>query len=87
MLTCKQVSNALAKQNYASMPPLKRAALKMHVALCVVCGSYNRHVMVMQDAARSFREHEENATSASGIPALNAQDKKAMKAALLLRPR
>lgn len=82
MFTCKQVSNALARRNYASMGFWQRLGLKLHVALCVVCGKYNRQVMVMQDAARKFREHEEELLERPGCCCLSAKDKEAMKKAL-----
>jgi len=59
MLTCKQVSNSLAAGDYQKLPPFKKAALKLHVSLCIVCGRYNRQVMMMQDTCRHFREHED----------------------------
>jgi len=82
MLTCKQVSNALAKQDYATMSLFQRAGLKLHVALCVVCGKYNRQVMIMQDAARTFRKREDEILSKSGPDQLTAQDKDAIKESL-----
>ena len=57
MLTCKQVSNALASGDYQKLPPFKKATLKLHVSLCLVCGRYNRQVMMMQDTCRHVREH------------------------------
>jgi hypothetical protein len=59
MLTCKQVSKALAKEDYENMSPLRKFFLKFHVSLCAVCGKYNRQVMVMQDTCRCYKEHEE----------------------------
>ncbi len=59
MLTCKQVSNALSREDYEKLPPLKRFFLKLHVKLCVFCGKFNRQVMESQDMCRCYREHEE----------------------------
>ena len=59
MWTCKQVSKCLAEQDYESLPTRKKLMLKFHVAICAVCGKYNKQVMVMQDAVRTFRQHEE----------------------------
>ena len=58
MFTCKQVSNALSKEDYEKMPPLRRFFLRLHVKLCVFCGKYNRQVMDSQDMCRCYREHE-----------------------------
>jgi len=59
MLTCKQVSNALSKEDYEKLPPLRRFFLKLHVKLCVFCGKFNRQVMETQDMCRCYREREE----------------------------
>ncbi len=59
MFTCKQVSKALAREDYEKMPPLRRFFLKVHVKLCVVCGKFNRQVMESQDMCRCYRHQEE----------------------------
>lgn len=59
MLTCKQVSNALSKEDYEKLPPLRRFFLKLHVKLCIFCGKFNRQVMDSQDMCRCFKEREE----------------------------
>ena len=58
MFTCKQVSNALSKEDYEQMPLLRRFILRLHVQLCVFCGIYNRQVMDSQDMCRCYKEHE-----------------------------
>jgi hypothetical protein len=58
MFTCKQVSNALSKEDYEKMPPIRRFFLRLHVKLCVFCGKYNRQVMDSQDMCRCYKEHE-----------------------------
>lgn len=59
MLTCKQVSNALSKEDYEKLPPHRRFFLKLHVKLCVFCGKFNRQVLDSQDMCRCFKEHED----------------------------
>lgn len=59
MLTCKQVSRALNEGDYQSLPASSRWALRLHVAVCAVCGRYNRQVMVFHDAARHWRHLED----------------------------
>ncbi len=82
MFTCKQVSNALARKDYARMSPWERLMLRVHVALCIVCGKYNRQVMIMQDTARKFREHEDELLERPGQCCLSACDKEAIKKSL-----
>lgn len=60
MLTCKQVSNALSKEDYEKLPPLRRFFLKLHIKLCVFCGKFNKQVMESQDMCRCFKEREED---------------------------
>ncbi len=60
MFTCKQVSNALSKEDYAKLSPAKRFFLKLHVKLCIFCGRFNRQVMDSQDMCRHFKAHEES---------------------------
>lgn len=59
MFTCKQVSNALSREDYEKLPPLRRFLLKLHVKLCVFCGRFNRQVMDSQDMCRHFKCHEQ----------------------------
>ena len=59
MFTCKQVSNALSKEDYEKLPPMRRFFLRLHVKLCVFCGKFNRQVMESQDMCRCYKQHEE----------------------------
>jgi hypothetical protein len=59
MLRCKQVSDALASTPYWELPLRKRIGLRLHVALCLVCGPFNRYIMLMQDATRHYLQHEQ----------------------------
>lgn len=77
MFTCKQVSNALSREDYEKLPPSKRFFLKLHVKLCVFCGKFNRQVMDSQDMCRHFREHEE--ALAEHRPKLDDARKEAMR--------
>ena len=59
MLTCKQVSKTLAENNYNDLSLPKKFMLKLHVALCFVCGKFNRQVMESQDMCCHYKEHDE----------------------------
>jgi hypothetical protein len=58
MFTCKQVSNALSKEDYEKMTSLRRFFLRLHVRLCIFCGKYNRQVMDSQEMCRCYKEQE-----------------------------
>ncbi len=60
MLRCKQVSKALADKKYWELPLHQRIGLRLHVGLCVICGPFNRFVMLMQDAVRHYLQHEQS---------------------------
>lgn len=59
MWTCKQVSKTLENEDYETLSPWRKLALKLHVSLCMVCGKYNRQVMIMQDHIRTFKSRED----------------------------
>lgn len=80
MLTCKQVSNALSREDYKKLSPLKRFFLKLHVKLCIFCGKFNRQVMDSQDMCRHFKAHEELLMESR--PAMDTDKKSQLKALL-----
>lgn len=59
MLTCKQVSKALARADYENLPALKKFFLKLHIKLCFICGRFNRQMMDTQDMCRQYRQKED----------------------------
>ena len=60
MFTCKQVSNALDRDDYENLSPLRRFFLKFHVKICVFCGKYNKQVMESQDMCRCYKQQEDS---------------------------
>lgn len=68
MLTCKQVSKALAEGDYMDLPLFKRMLLRLHISLCFVCQGFNRNIMVFQDLARAFRCKEEDLPFGEKLP-------------------
>lgn len=81
MLTCKQVSRSLENIDYAKLNPFSRMMLRLHVALCAVCGKYNKQRMVMHDAVRGYLEHEEQ-TAESSDEGLDSASRDRMRASL-----
>lgn len=81
MLRCKQVSDALSKVNYWELPLRQRIGLKMHVFCCVVCGPFNRFIMLMQDATRNYLSHEQSDPPPPGMT-LTADAKRKISEAL-----
>lgn len=77
MLTCKQVSNSLSKEDYEKLSPMRKFFLKLHVKLCFFCGKFNKQVMESQDMCRCYREHEEELETTR--PKLDLSKKEALK--------
>lgn len=81
MLRCKQVSKALADGNYWDLPLRQRLGLRLHVVCCLVCGPFNRFIMLMQDTTRHYLQHEQTDPPPADL-SLSSEMKKEMKDAL-----
>lgn len=68
ILTCKQVSKALADGDYKDLPASQRFMLRMHVAICFLCHGFNRNIMRFQDLVRTFRGKEDNLSFGPPLP-------------------
>lgn len=77
MFTCKQVSNALSKEDYEKLPPMRRFFLRLHVKLCVFCGKFNKQVMESQDMCRCYKQHEDELSETR--PKLDSEKKDQLK--------
>lgn len=77
MFTCKQVSKTLSENDYEQLPLLKKWLLKIHVALCIVCGKFNRQVMDSHDMCRHYKEREQELESSR--PKMDDGKKKQLK--------
>lgn len=77
MFTCKQVSNALSKEDYEKLPPMRRFFLRLHVKLCIFCGKFNKQVMESQDMCRCYKLHEDEISEAR--PKLDNAKKEQLK--------
>ena len=79
MLKCKHVADALADQHYDDLPKWKKIGLKLHVALCFVCGKFHKDVMLFQDCSRKLSEREEESGCTSVTSCLPDDFKERMK--------
>lgn len=59
MLTCRQVSKALAENRYYELPWHRRVGLFMHIRLCKVCGKANQQIVDLQTGVQKFLKLEE----------------------------
>ena len=77
MFTCKQVSKTLAENDYQTLSPIKKCLLKIHIALCFICGKFNRQVMDSHDMCRHYKQQEQSLESSR--PKLDESQKKQLK--------
>lgn len=85
MFTCKQVSNALHKEDYEKLSPLRKFFLKLHIKLCIFCGKFNTQVIESQDMCRCFKEHEDEVIGEQ--PHLDPSKKDALQQLIAQRSR
>jgi len=78
MLTCRQVSRALAKGDYNYLPGWRRALAKFHVSWCGICGGYNKEVMLFHDLTHFYREGGDE-LAIQEVEGLSDDDKDAMR--------
>ena len=46
------------KDDYNNLSPFKKYMLKLHIAMCFVCGKFNRQVMDSHDMCRGYKKNE-----------------------------
>ncbi len=73
MLTCKQVSTALAEGDYKDLPRRQQLMLRLHVSLCFICHGFNRNIMRFQDMVRAFRGKEDDLAFGPPLPEATRQ--------------
>lgn len=77
---CKHVADALAERHVGELSLGQRIALRLHVALCIVCGRYHRQVMAMQDIADRLRQQESGA--GADVPRLGEEARQRLLASV-----
>ena len=60
MITCKQVSKALAENRIHELSWHKRLGLKLHIKLCFVCGKANSQIVQLQNGIKKMLDREDN---------------------------
>ena len=60
MITCKQVSKALAENRIHELPWHKRWGLKLHIKLCFVCGKANTQIVQLQNGIKKMLDREDD---------------------------
>ncbi len=80
MLTCRQVTRALADDDYMKLPRLKRILLRIHVGMCMICGRHSKLMIWFYDGFRQYREREE--VLLEKLPGLTLEQRDRLKESL-----
>ena len=56
-LTCKEVSALLIAREDRDLPLADRLALRVHMAMCQACPSFERQVLTMRNAMKNWRQY------------------------------
>ncbi len=55
--TCKEVSALLIAREDRDLPLADRLALRVHMAMCQACPSFERQVLTMRNAMKNWRQY------------------------------
>jgi len=56
--TCKEVSALVIAREDHVLPWRDRLALRLHMAICAACPTFERQVLTMRNAMRQWRNYE-----------------------------
>lgn len=57
--SCKEVSALLVAREDCALPMVERVALRLHLAACNACPVFERQLLTMRNALRSWRNYTE----------------------------
>jgi hypothetical protein len=58
--TCKEVTALVIAREDRALPWRDRLALRLHMAVCAACPTFERQVITMRNAMRQWRNYEES---------------------------
>ncbi|MEO8119167.1 MAG: zf-HC2 domain-containing protein [Rhodoferax sp.] len=67
--TCKEVSALVIAREDHALPLRDRLALRLHMAICAACPTFERQVLTMRRAMTQWRNYDDQKT-----PSLSAED-------------
>jgi hypothetical protein len=65
---CKEVSALVIAREDRVLPWQDRLALRLHMAICAACPTFERQVFTMRHAMKQWRNYEDQETQASDTP-------------------
>ena len=57
MRTCKEVTDLVIAREDRELPLAEQLALRMHMAICKACPTFERQVMTMRNAMKQWRNY------------------------------
>ena len=55
--TCKEVAALLVAREDRGLPVVERVALRLHLAACSACPIFERQLLTMRNALKSWRQY------------------------------
>ncbi len=65
MRNCKEVAALVIAREDRDLPVLERAALRVHIAMCKACPTFERQILTMRNAMKQWRHYSEEDTPSS----------------------
>jgi len=56
--TCKEVTALVIAREDRTLPLRERLALRLHMAICAACPTFERQVLTMRNAMKQWRNYE-----------------------------
>jgi len=56
--TCKEVTALVIAREDRTLPFRERLALRLHMAICAACPTFERQVLTMRNAMKQWRSYE-----------------------------
>jgi len=56
--TCKEVTALVIAREDRTLPLRDRLALRLHMAICAACPTFERQVLTMRNAMKQWRNYE-----------------------------
>ncbi len=63
--TCKEITALVVAQEDRVLPWRERLALRLHLAICAACPTFERQMLTMRNAMKQWRNYEDRAPLAS----------------------
>ncbi len=68
--TCKEITALVIAREDRALPWRDRLALRLHMAICAACPTFERQVLIMRHAMKQWRHTEDHETQS-----LSAEDR------------